>query len=87
MIQLTSDEETSSGEHGLWLRRWSKTILQSEMQQGTKLLLGLLSGPSRMISDLTSLKLAIMKSRFCLSKKLFQCASGCLCQETILPRV
>jgi len=23
----------------------------------------------------------------CLSKKLFQCASGCLCQETILPRV
>ncbi len=23
----------------------------------------------------------------CLSKKLFQCASGCLCQETILPGV
>ncbi len=91
MIQLTSDEETSSGEYGLWLRRWSKTILQSEMRQGAKLLLGLLSGPSpndfwfdlpQIGHNETSLFMFI-----CLSKKLSKCANGCLCQETILPRV
>jgi len=91
MIQLTSDEETSSGEHSLWLQRQSKTMFQSVMRQRSKLLLELLSGPSpndfwfnlsKISHNDTSLFMFI-----CLSKMMFQCANGCLCWRTILPRV
>jgi len=91
MIQLTSDEETSSGEHSLWLQRQSKTMFQSVMRQRSKLLLELLSGPSpndfwfnlsKISHNDTSLFMFI-----CLSKMVFQCANGCLCWWTILPRV
>jgi len=91
MIQLTSDEETSSGEHSLWLQRQSKTLFQSVMRQRSKLLLELLSGPSpndfwfnlsKISYNDTSLFMFI-----CLSKMMFQCANGCLCWWTILPRV
>jgi len=91
MIQLTSDEETSSGEHSLWLQRQSKTMFQSVMRQRSKLLLELLSGPSpndfwfnlsKISHNDTSLFMFI-----CLSKMMFQCANGCLCWWTILPRV
>ena len=91
MIQLTSDEETSSGEHSLWLQRQSKTMFQSVMRQRSKLLLELLSGPSpndfwfnlsKISHNDTSLFMFI-----CLFKTMFQCANGCLCWRTILPRV
>ena len=91
MIQLTSDEETSSGEHSLWLQRQSKTMFQSVMRQRSKLLLELLSGPSpndfwfnlsKISHNDTSLFMFI-----CLSKMMSQCANGCLCWWTILPRV
>jgi hypothetical protein len=91
MIQLTSDEETSSGEHSLWLKRKSKTMFQSEMRQRSKLFLELLSGPSpndfwfnlsKISHNDTSLFMFI-----CLSKIMSQCANGCLCWRTILPGV
>jgi len=46
MIQLSTDGEMSSGEYGLWLRRWSETIFHSGMRYGSKRTLGLLWGPS-----------------------------------------
>ena len=72
-------------------RRQSKTMFQSVMRQRSKLLLELLSGPSpndfclnlsKISHNDTSLFMFI-----CLSKKMFQCASGCLCWWTILPGV
>ena len=66
-------------------------MFQSVMRQRSKLLLELLSGPSpndfwfnlsKISHNDTSLFMFI-----CLSKMMSQCANGCLCWWTILPRV